>query len=88
MTHFNGLNMEIQWVFTFLKNLKPLVCKISANLQNSMNFIRLCAKNEYKNYNRTPRVVWTTQLLDWLCGPCNAHQSKKESHDISIEMLL
>lgn len=34
-----------------LKNLKPLVCKISANLQNSMNFIRLCAKNEYKNYN-------------------------------------
>jgi hypothetical protein len=50
-THFKGFNMETHWVFTFLNNFNPLVSKGSTNLVNFENFLRLCAKNEYKDYS-------------------------------------
>lgn len=37
ITHFNGFNMDIHKVFTFLKNLRPLVSKIPTRFINSKN---------------------------------------------------
>jgi hypothetical protein len=50
-THFKGLNMEIQWVFTFLNNFNLFISKVFAILVNFKNFLGLCAKNEYKDCN-------------------------------------
>jgi hypothetical protein len=36
---------------TFLNNFNPLVSKVSANFTYFKNFLRLCAKNEYKDYS-------------------------------------
>lgn len=46
ITCFNGLNMDIHWILTFLNNLRLLVAKVSTSFVNYKNFLKSWMKKK------------------------------------------
>ncbi len=93
ITHFNGLNMEIQQVFIFFNNLRHLVSKILASFVNFKNFL-IRTMNEKKRRIITliqcgiPKATWITkQLPNWFNVWHVVHINHKRSNWIRVVKL-